>query len=99
ALREEAAPAEDPDHDRRDELRRALRAGEGSARARCHRGGDVDDDWRWRYDVGGARALGDARLPAPAFALRDEPGRPATRRRDRGGRRPGREAGRRWDAA
>ena len=99
ALREEAARAEDPGHDRGDELRRALRAGEGGARPRRDRGRHLDDDGRRRHDAGGARALEDARLPAPAVALRDEPGRPAQGRRDRGRRRPGREAGRRRDAA
>ena len=57
ALREEAARAADPGHDRRHELRRALGAGEGGARARRDRGGDVDDDRRRRHDAGGARAL------------------------------------------
>ena len=77
ALREEAAPAEDPDHDRGDELRRAVGAREGGARARRDRDGHVDDDRRRRHDGGGARALRDARLPAPPLPLRHEPGRPA----------------------
>ena len=99
ALREEAARAEDSGHDRRDELRRALRAGEGGARARCDRDGHLDDDGRRRHDPRGARPLGDARLSAAALALRHEPRRPPQGRRDRGRRRPGREAGRRRDAA
>ena len=41
----------------------------------------------------------DPRLPVPAVALRHEPEGPAPGRRDRGGRRPGREAGRRRHAA
>ena len=41
----------------------------------------------------------DARLPAAAVALRDEPRRPAPRGRDRDRHRPGREAGRRRDPA
>ena len=81
------------------ELRRALGAGEGGARARRDRGGHLDDDRRRRDDAGGARALEDARLPAAALALRDEPRRPAPGRRDRGRRRPGREARRRRHAA
>ena len=44
ALREEAARAEDPGHDRRHELRRALGAGEGGARPRRDRDGHLDDD-------------------------------------------------------
>ena len=95
----EAAAPGDPDHDRRDELRRALGAGQGGARPRRDRDGHVDDDRRRRHDRGGARALRDARLPAAALALRDEPGRPARARRDRDRRRPGRQAGRRRDAA
>ena len=95
----QAARAEDPGHDRGHELRRALRAGEGGARPRSDRGRHVDDDRRRRHDAGGARALGDARLPAPPLPLRDEPRRPAQGGRDRGRRRPGREAGRRRDAA
>ncbi len=98
ALREEAARAEDPDHDRRDELRRALRAGEGGARPRRDGGRHVDDDRRRRDDARGARALEDARLPAPSLALRDESRRPAQGRRDRGRRRAGREARWRRDA-
>ena len=98
-LREEAARAEDPGDDRRDELRRALGAREGGARPRRDRGRHLDDDRRRRDDGRGARALCDARLPAASLALRHEPGRPAPRRRDRGRRRPGREAGRRRDAA
>ena len=73
----------DPDHDRGDELRRAVRAGQGGARPRRDRDGHGDDDRRRRHDRGGARALRDARLPAPPLALRDEPGRPAALRRDR----------------
>ena len=98
ALRAQAARAEDPDHDRRDELRRALRAGEGGARPRRDGGRHIDDDRRRRHDARGARALEAARLPAPSLALRDESRRPAQGRRDRGRRRPGREAGRRRDA-
>ena len=98
-LRLRAAAPADPDHDRGDELRRALRAGQGGARPRRDRDGDGDDDRRRRHDRGGARALRDARLPAPPVALRDEPGRPAALRRDRDRDRPGRQAGRRRDAA
>ena len=89
---------QDPDHDRGDELRRALGAGEGGARARRDRDGHVDDDRRRRHDAGGARALEDPRLPAPPLPLRHEPGRPAQGRRDRGRGRPGRQAGRRRHA-
>ena len=99
AVREEAARAEDPDHDRRHELRRAVGAGEGGARPRRERGRHVDDDRRRRHDRGGAAELEDARLPAAAVALRHEPRRPAPRRRDRDRRRPGREARRRRHAA
>ena len=74
-------------------------AGQGGARPRRDRDGHRDDDRRRRHDRGGARALRDARLPAPALPLRDEPGRPAPRRRDRDRRRPGRQAGRRRHAA
>ena len=56
-LRERAARAGDPDHDRRDELRRALGAGQGGARARRDRDGHRDDDRRRRHAAGGARAL------------------------------------------
>ncbi len=99
ALRVEAARAPHPDHDRGHELRGALGAGEGGARTRSHRGRDVDDDRGRRHDARGARALGDARLPASPVALRDESGRPPAGRRDRGRRRPGGEAGRRGHAA
>ena len=93
------APApEDPHHDRGDELRRAVGAGEGGARARRDGDGHGDDDRRRRHDRGGARPLRDARLPAAPLPLRDEPGRPAAVRRDRDRHRPGREAGRRRDA-
>ncbi len=95
----EAARAEDPDHDRRHELRRALGARQGGARARRERGRHLDDDRRRRHDAGGARPLRDARLPAAPVALRHEPGRPAPRGRDRDRRRPGRQAGRRRHAA
>ena len=61
--------------------------------------GTTHDDRRRRHDARGARALQDARLPAAALALRHEPRRPAPRRRDRGRRRPGRQARRRRDAA
>ena len=97
--REEAAAPEDPDHDRRHELRRAVGAGQGGARPRRERGRHVDHDRRRRHDAGGARALRAARLPAAALALRHEPRRPAPRRRDRGRGRPGRQARRRRDAA
>ena len=56
ALRAEPAPAEDPDHDRRHELRRALGAGEGGARPRRERRRHVHDDGRRRHDARGARA-------------------------------------------
>ncbi len=65
-VRAQAAAPEDPDHDRRDELRRALGAGEGGARPRRDRDGHLDDDRRRRDDARGAGALGDARLPAAA---------------------------------
>ena len=93
------ARAGDPDHDRGDELRRALGAGQGGTGARRHRGRDVHDDRRRRHDPGGAGGVRAARLPAAALPLRDEPGRPAPRRRDRGRGRPGRQARRRRDAA
>ena len=48
---------------------------------------------------GGARAFQHSRLSALAFALRHEPGRPPQGGRDRGGDRPGRQAGRRRNAA
>ena len=57
APREEAARAEDPDHDRGHELRRALGAREGGARARRERGRHLDDDRRRRHDARGARPL------------------------------------------
>ena len=98
-LREGADPPRDPDHDRRDELRRPLGPGQGGARARRQRGGDQHDHRRRRHAARGARALEQARLPDPALALRDEPRRPAPRRRGRGRGRPGREARRRRDAA
>ena len=94
-LRDEAARAEDPDHDRGHELRRALGAGQGGARPRRDRDGHGDDDRRRRHDRGGARALGDARLPAAALALRHEPRRPApraTRSRSSSARAPSRAA-------
>ena len=50
------------------------------------------------HDVGGTQPFEAPRLPAAAVALRDEPRRPAQGRRDRGRRRPGREAGRRRHA-
>ncbi len=74
---EAAAQPEDPDHDRRHELRRAVRARQGGARARRERGRHVDHDRRRRHDAGGARPLRPARLPAAAVALRHEPRRPA----------------------
>ena len=98
ALRPEAPRAEDPDHDRGHELRRAVGAGEGGARPRRDRDGDVDDHRRRRHDPGGARALDDPRLPAPPLPLRHEPRRSAQGGRDRSRRRPGREAGRRRHA-
>ncbi len=58
ALRAQAARAEDPGHDRRDELRRPLGAGEGGARPGRDRGRDLDDDRRRRHD---ARRSGRAR--------------------------------------
>ena len=57
--------------------------------------GTVDDDRRRRHDARGARGVEDARLPAAALALRDEPRRPAARRRDRDRGRAGRQARRR----
>ena len=48
---------EDPGHDRRDELRRALGAGQGGARPRRQRGRHLDDHRRRRHDARGARAL------------------------------------------
>ena len=66
APRREAARAEDPDHDRGHELRRALGAGQGGARPRRERGRHLDDDRRRRHDAGGARPLRPARLPAAA---------------------------------
>ena len=98
-LRVQAAAPRHPDHDRRHELRRAVGARQGGARPRRDGDGHGDDDRRRRHDRGGARALRDARLPAPPLPLRHEPGRPAPLRRDRDRDRPGRQAGRRRDAA
>ena len=92
AITAQSAPPGDPDHDRRDELRRAVRARQGGARPRRERARDEHDDRRRRHDARGARALEPARLPAAAVALRDEPGRPAQSRCDRGRGGPGREA-------
>ena len=75
-----AARARDPDHDRGHELRRAVGTGQGGARARRDRGRDEHDDRRRRDDAGGAPPFADARLPAAAVALRDEPRRPAQAR-------------------
>ena len=47
----QAARAEDPDHDRGHELRRAVGAGEGGARPRRDRDGHLDDDRRRRHDA------------------------------------------------
>ena len=99
ALRQEADRAEDPDHHRRHELRLAVGQRQGSARPRRDPGRHVDDDGRRRHDAGRARAVEDAGLPISAVALRHEPRRPAQGRRDRGRRRPGRQAGRRRHAA
>ena len=99
AVREAADRARDPDHDRGDELRGALGAGEGGARARGERRRHLDHHRRRRDAPRGARPLRQARLPDPPLALRDEPRRPAAGRRDRGRRRPGGEAGRGRDAA
>ena len=77
------------------ELRRALGAGQGGAGPRRERDGHLDDDRRRRHDARGARRVQDARLPAAALALRDEPRRPAPRGRDRDRHRPGRQARRR----
>ena len=73
--------------------------GQGGAGPGRQRGRHVDHDRRRRDDARGARPLRRPGLPAAAQPLRDEPRRPAARRRDRGGRRPGREAGRRRHAA
>ena len=59
----EADRPRDPDHDRRDELRRPLGPGEGGARARSERGGDQHDHRRRRHAARGARSLEQARLP------------------------------------
>ena len=56
-VRARADPARHPDHDRRDELRRAVGAGQGGARPRSDRGRDLHDDRRRRHDARGARAL------------------------------------------
>ena len=77
------------------ELRRALGAGQGGAGPRRERDGHLDDDRRRRHDARGAGRVEDARLPAAALALRDEPRRPAARGRDRDRDRPGRQARRR----
>ena len=87
-----------PGHDRRHELRRAVGSGQGGSRPRSDRGRNLDDDRRRRHDERGARALAHARLPAASLALRDEPGRPETRGRDRGRGGRGRETGWRRDA-
>ena len=55
--RRQAAPPRHPDHDRRHELRRAVGAGQGGARARRERGRHEHDDRRRRHDARGARAL------------------------------------------
>ncbi len=56
-LRAQAARAVDPDHDRRHELRRAERAGQGGPRPRRVRGRHLHDDRRRRHDPGGAPVL------------------------------------------
>ena len=53
--RGEAAPPRHPDHDRGDELRRAVGAGQGGARARRERGGHEHHHRRRRHDARGAR--------------------------------------------
>ena len=99
ALRQEADHAEDPDHDRRHELRLAVGAGQGGARPRRDRHGHIDDHRRRRHDAGRARAFENPGLSAAALALRHEPGRSAQGRRHRGRDRAGRQARRRRHAA
>ena len=98
-LRQEADHAEDPDHHRRHELRLAVGAGQGGARARRLGGGHLDHDRRRRHDAGGARALLAAGLPGAALALRHGARPAAQGRRHRGGGRAGRQARRRRHAA
>ena len=99
ALCQEADRAEDPDHDRRHELRLAVRQRQGSARPWRYRDGHLDDDGRRRHDPGGAATLQDACLSASAVTLWHESRRFAQGGRHRGGRRPGRQTGRRRHAA
>ena len=98
-VRREAARARHPDHDRRDELRRALRARQGRARPGRDGGRHLDHHRRRRDDAGGAEVLEVPGLPVPAVALRVQPGRPDAGGRDRDRDRAGRQAGRRRDAA
>ena len=57
SLRARAAAPGYPDHDRGNELRRALGGGEGGARARRQRARHEHHDRRRRHDTRGARAL------------------------------------------
>ena len=98
-VREAAARAEDPDHHRRHELRRAGRQRQGGAGPGRHRHGHLDHHRRRRHDRRGAPGLQAAGLPGPALALRPQPRRPAPGRRDRGRGRPGCQARRRRHAA
>ena len=100
-LRERADPPRDPDHDRRDELRRALGAGEGGARARRERGrhlarppgdGGMLPEEREHSDKLVYQILPsrygmnpDDLRRADAVEVVDRPGREAGRRRDAAG--------------
>ena len=88
ALRKQADHTENSHHDRGHELRFAVGARQGSARARRHGNGNLDHYRRWRHDARGARAFGNSDLSAVAVTLWNEPGRPAQGRRDRSGHRP-----------
>ena len=99
ALCVQAAGARHPDHDRWHELRRALGQCQGSSWTCRDRRRHLDDDRRRRHDRRGAPSVAVARLPVPAFALRVQPGRPASGRRNRGRDRTGGQARRRRDAA
>ena len=98
-VRKQADQAENPDHDRGHEFRLALGARQGSTRPRRDRDGNLDHHRRRRHDPRGTRAFKHPGLPGAALALRHESGRPAQGRCDRGGDRPGRQAGRRRNAA
>ena len=85
------ARAGHPDHDRRDELRRAVGAGQGGPGPGGHRRRHLHHHRRRRDDAGGAQGLPAARLPVPAVPLRLQPRRtcaPPTRSRSSSARAP-----------